>query len=122
MAARAPVRYAVVGLGHIAQVAVLPAFAHARRNSKLVAVVSDDRTKTREITRRYRLDHAFAYEQFDECLERGRRGLHRAAEFDARRIHRAGRTSGRARAVREADGGDRAGVSADDRRVPGTLA
>lgn len=26
-----PVRYAIVGLGHIAQVAMLPAFAHARR-------------------------------------------------------------------------------------------
>jgi predicted dehydrogenase len=33
------VRYAVVGLGHIAQVAVLPAFVHARRNSRLVALV-----------------------------------------------------------------------------------
>jgi glucose-fructose oxidoreductase len=62
------VRYAVVGLGHIAQVAVLPAFAQARRNSKLVAVVSDDRTKRREISRRYRLDHAFSYEQFEDCL------------------------------------------------------
>ena len=29
------VRYAVVGLGYIAQVAVLPAFQHARRNSVL---------------------------------------------------------------------------------------
>ena len=37
MPSRGPVRYAVVGLGHIAQVAVLPAFAHARRNSRLVA-------------------------------------------------------------------------------------
>jgi len=63
-----PVRYAVVGLGHIAQVAVLPAFAHARRNSKLVAVVSDDRTKRREITRRYRLDRAFSYDRFEDCL------------------------------------------------------
>jgi len=63
-----PVRYAVVGLGHIAQVAVLPAFAHARRNSKLVAVVSDDRTKRRELTRRYRLEHAFSYDQFENCL------------------------------------------------------
>jgi hypothetical protein len=36
------VRYAVVGLGHIAQVAVLPAFAHAKRNSELVSVVSGD--------------------------------------------------------------------------------
>ena len=42
MPSRGPVRYAVVGLGHIAQVAVLPAFAHARRNSRLVAVVSGD--------------------------------------------------------------------------------
>ena len=68
MPSNTPVRYAVVGLGHIAQVAVLPAFAHARRNSKLVAVVSDDRTKQREIKRRYRLNHAFAYEQFEDCL------------------------------------------------------
>src|SRR5688572_20424432 len=36
------VRYAVVGLGHIAQVAVLPAFARARR-SRLVALVSGDK-------------------------------------------------------------------------------
>ena len=63
-----PVRYAVVGLGHIAQVAVLPAFAHARRNSKLVAVVSDDRTKRRELTKRYRLEHAFPYDRFEDCL------------------------------------------------------
>ena len=30
MGSRGSIRYAVVGLGHIAQVAVLPAFAHAR--------------------------------------------------------------------------------------------
>jgi glucose-fructose oxidoreductase len=58
----------VVGLGHIAQVAVLPAFAHARRNSKLVAVVSNDRTKRRELAKRYRLEHAFSYDQFEDCL------------------------------------------------------
>ena len=62
------IRYAVVGLGHIAQVAVIPAFAQARRNSRLVAVVSGDRTKRREIARRYRLDHAFSYDEYDECL------------------------------------------------------
>jgi predicted dehydrogenase len=62
------VRYAVVGLGHIAQVAVLPAFAHARRNSQLVAVVSDDRTKRREIAKRYQLDRTYTYDQFDGCL------------------------------------------------------
>ena len=37
---RKQVRYAVVGLGHIAQVAVLPAFGNARRNSRLAALVS----------------------------------------------------------------------------------
>lgn len=68
MASHRQVRYAVVGLGHIAQVAMLPAFAHARRNSKLVAVVSDDRTKRQEIARRYRLERACRYEEFDDCL------------------------------------------------------
>ena len=56
-------------MGHIAQVAVLPAFKHARRNSELVAVVSGDRTKRREIAKRYRLEQTFTYEEFDECLE-----------------------------------------------------
>jgi predicted dehydrogenase len=64
----APIRYAVVGLGHIAQAAVLPAFAHARRNSRLVAIVSDDRTKRREIARRYRLAHAYSYDEYERCL------------------------------------------------------
>jgi glucose-fructose oxidoreductase len=68
-AAKRPIRYAVVGLGHIAQVAVLPAFAHARANSQLVAVVSGDSTKRRKIAKRYRLDRAFAYDEFDECLK-----------------------------------------------------
>jgi predicted dehydrogenase len=67
-ASRRVVRYAVVGLGHIAQVAVLPAFAHARRNSRLVAVVSDDRTKRREITARYGIEQACAYDEFEACL------------------------------------------------------
>ena len=64
----AAVRYAVVGLGHIAQVAVLPAFAHAR-NSKLVALVSDDARKRQELARRYRLESTYDYDQFEECLE-----------------------------------------------------
>jgi glucose-fructose oxidoreductase len=58
---RGPVRYAVVGLGHIAQVAVLPAFAHARRNSRLVALVSDDGAKRKVLSGRYRLDRTYSY-------------------------------------------------------------
>jgi predicted dehydrogenase len=63
-----PIRYAVVGLGHIAQVAVLPAFAHAKRNSRLAAIVSGDRTKRRALARRYRLEHAYSYDEYEECL------------------------------------------------------
>lgn len=37
------VGYAVAGLGHIAQLAVLPAFGHARANSRRVALVCGDR-------------------------------------------------------------------------------
>jgi predicted dehydrogenase len=65
---QSPIRYAVVGLGHIAQVAVLPAFAHARRNSRLTAIVSDDARKRREIARRYKIEHACTYDEYEECL------------------------------------------------------
>jgi predicted dehydrogenase len=60
------VGYAVIGLGHIAQAAVLPAFEHARR-SRLVAVVSGDEEKRRKLSRRYEC-RAYSYEQLDECL------------------------------------------------------
>lgn len=63
------VRYAVVGLGHIAQVAVLPAFANARRNSRLTALVSDDATKLRTLSRKYRVESTFSYDAYDACLE-----------------------------------------------------
>jgi glucose-fructose oxidoreductase len=66
--AKPQVRYAVVGLGHIAQVAVLPAFAHARANSKLAAVVSGDEKKRRSVGRRYGVP-AFDYTQYGELLE-----------------------------------------------------
>jgi glucose-fructose oxidoreductase len=62
------VRYAVVGLGHIAQVAVLPAFAHARRNSQLVGVVSGDATKRRRIAKRYDVV-AYDYDDYEACLD-----------------------------------------------------
>ena len=65
----ASVRYAVVGLGHIAQVAVLPAFAHAKRNSRVVALVSDDSAKRKALSRTYRIDGTYAYDEYDACLE-----------------------------------------------------
>src|SRR5947207_2060754 len=62
------VGYAVIGLGHIAQTAVLPAFAHAK-NSKLVALVSSDLEKRRKLGRRYGCD-AYAIEDLDDVLDR----------------------------------------------------
>ena len=62
------VGYAVVGLGYIAQVAVMPAFAHARRNSRLVAFVSGDRVKKGTLGRRYGVEHVYGYEDYAECL------------------------------------------------------
>ena len=64
------VSYAVVGQGYIAQAAVLPAFAHAKRNSRLAAIVSGDATKRRELSKRYGAP-AYSYEEYDECLASG---------------------------------------------------
>lgn len=64
------VRYAVVGLGHIAQVAVLPAFAHAE-NSVVTALVSDDPEKLEKLGRKYKVQGRYSYEQYDECLGSG---------------------------------------------------
>ena len=65
------VRYAVVGLGHIAQAAVLPAFAHATENSELVALVSDDPEKLEKLGRRYQVKTRCSYAQLEDCLESG---------------------------------------------------
>src|SRR5262245_19354729 len=67
---RGPIRYAVVGLGHIAQVAVLPAFAPASRTSRLAALVSDDEQKRRIVGRKYQVDDTYTYDQYDECLKK----------------------------------------------------
>src|SRR3954467_485094 len=62
------VGYAVIGLGHIAQSAVLPAFAHAK-NAKLVALVSGDPEKRQKLSRRYRCD-AYDTRDLDDVLHR----------------------------------------------------
>jgi predicted dehydrogenase len=66
---RTLVRYAVVGLGHIAQVAVLPAFARATRNSRVAALVSDDPAKLKALSRKYRIDGMYSYDEYEACLE-----------------------------------------------------
>jgi predicted dehydrogenase len=61
------IRYAVVGLGHIAQVAVLPAFKNAA-NSELVAIVSGEPEKRKKLGRKYQLEQTYSYEDYDRAL------------------------------------------------------
>lgn len=70
-----PVRWAVAGLGHIAQVAVLPAFAHAKRQARLVALLSDDPKKRRLLARRHHVEHVGDYDDAAAIFD--------AAEVDA---------------------------------------
>ena len=64
------VRYAVAGLGHIAQAAILPAFENAKENSELVAFVSGNPVKQQRLGRRYRV-HTHTYKEYDALLKNG---------------------------------------------------
>jgi len=90
------IRYAVVGLGNIAQVAVLPAFEHARENSELVALVSSDAEKLRTLAARYDVKLTGSYDDLDRLLHSGEidaiyvatpNTLHRSAVERAARAH-----------------------------------
>ena len=70
MASKKKIRYAVVGAGHIAQVAVLPAFAHAE-DSELVAIVSGDHEKRAELGERYDLQLTGSYDELEDVVQRG---------------------------------------------------
>ena len=61
------IRYAVVGLGHIAQVAVLPAFKTAN-NSELATIVSGEPEKREKLRKQYRLEHVYSYDDYERAL------------------------------------------------------
>jgi predicted dehydrogenase len=63
------IRYAVVGLGHIAQVAVLPAFQNAP-NSELVVIVSGEEEKRKKLSKKYGLRDAYGYERYEQALSK----------------------------------------------------
>ncbi|HKO49166.1 MAG TPA: Gfo/Idh/MocA family oxidoreductase [Polyangiaceae bacterium] len=71
MASERKIRYALVGAGNIAQVAVLPAFSHAKDNSELIAIVSGDAEKRSELAKRYELGLTGSYEELEAVLSRG---------------------------------------------------
>ena len=66
------IRYAVVGLGWFAQASALPAFANTE-NSEVVALVSDDPTKRREVAKKYAIEESqtYSYAQYDDLLNSG---------------------------------------------------
>lgn len=65
------IRYAVVGLGYIAQTAVLPAFRNARKNSRLVALVSGDKEKLKKLGDKYRIEKRYLYSEFEDLMKSG---------------------------------------------------
>lgn len=65
------VRYAVVGQGYISQIAVLPAFVHATKNSELVALISDDPDKLKKLAKTYRTATTGTYDDYDALLGSG---------------------------------------------------
>lgn len=64
------VRFAVIGQGYFAQSAILPAFDNAP-NCELRAIFSDDPQKLRALKRKYGVESALGYEQYDEYLRSG---------------------------------------------------
>lgn len=65
------IRYALVGLGHIAQQAVLPGFTQAQKNSELVALVSGDPEKLKRLAKEYNVDVTCDYSEYTKLLESG---------------------------------------------------
>jgi predicted dehydrogenase len=64
-------RFAVVGLGHIAQAAVLPAFKHARSHVELSALVSDTPAKLKQLGRRYGVKNLCSYDDARDLFSSG---------------------------------------------------
>ncbi len=67
MAASKRIGYAVVGLGHIAEGAVLPAFRHSRK-SKLIALVSGDERKAKRLAAKFGAWDYYSYDDYALCL------------------------------------------------------
>ena len=64
------IRYAIVGLGDIAQEAMLPGIAHTG-NSAIGALVTDDPEKARRLGAKYGVKECYRLDQFDELIHSG---------------------------------------------------
>jgi predicted dehydrogenase len=59
--------FAVVGLGNISEIAVLPAFRRSRK-AKLVALVSGDERKAKRFAAKFKASDYYTYEDYSLCL------------------------------------------------------
>lgn len=50
---------------------MLPAFAHARSNSVLTALVSGDPERRKTLSRKYAVNHTYSDERYGDCLASG---------------------------------------------------
>ncbi|MGH9604214.1 MAG: Gfo/Idh/MocA family protein [Terracidiphilus sp.] len=64
------VRYAIVGLGDIAQEDMMPGVHHTG-NSEIAALVTSDPEKASELSKKYGVDAVYSYDQFPQALESG---------------------------------------------------
>lgn len=60
------IRYAVVGLGDIAQEAMLPGLEH-KGNSEVLAFVTSDLVKATKVGKQYAVTKSYDYSEFSEC-------------------------------------------------------
>ena len=64
------IRYGVVGLGNIAQQAVLPAFKNASANSILTTIISEDKQKLKVLAKKYKVANCYLFEDMEECFQK----------------------------------------------------
>lgn len=63
MATGKRIGFAVVGLGHISEIAVLPAFRHSKK-TRVVALVSGDEDKARRMARKFAAPDYYTYDDY----------------------------------------------------------
>jgi predicted dehydrogenase len=64
------IRYAIVGLGDIAQEDMMPGVKHTG-NSVITALVTSDATKATELGEKYDVEATYTYEEFEQALRSG---------------------------------------------------
>lgn len=67
MADSKSVGYAVVGLGSISEISVLPAFGNCTK-SRLVALVSHDQKRADQLGAKFGVRNCYSYANYDQCL------------------------------------------------------